>query len=273
MLREVRGRPPSCCPIVKFSIEPAEDIIGSRWRLDMKKLCRTALAVVAVLLLARAEGASAQTNKKPKPTLPKPPPVQSVDSSPLAPIYDVGSSLNSLNETLDRILNPSRRPVVQPPADTAVPAVQPEPVMSPNPQLKQECEAAIARLQDSMNKYFESAKRSYGERRQRIAGRRKLKPVEKQAQLLSLEKWWQGVLADQQKINTEIGAKKASCVDTLPHPKKAWTLEEGDRINAEDSKQLADILNGLIWNPPPVRGPFRPDEFLLLIKEPRIIPE
>lgn len=114
---------------------------------------------------------------------------------------------------------------------------------------------------------------SYESRRRAIAVRKKLKPVERQAQLLSLEKWRQGVLADQQKINTEIGAKKASCSDTLPHPQNAWTLEEGDRINAEDSKQLADILNGLIWNPPPVRGPFRPDEFLLLIKEPRIMPE
>lgn len=239
----------------------------------MKKLCGIAVAGVLTFRFASADVASAQSNKKPKPPLPKPPPVQGVNSGPLGPIYDVGNSLSSLNDALDRVLNPGRRPVAQPPADTAVPAVQPEPVMSPNPQLKQECEAAIARLQDSMNKYFKSAESRYRERQKRIAGRIKLKPVEKQAQLLSLEKWWQGVLADQQKINTEIGAKKASCADTLPHPKKAWTLEEGDRINAEDSKQLADILNGLIWNPPPVRGPFRPDEFLLLIKEPRIIPE
>jgi hypothetical protein len=239
----------------------------------MKKLYGTALTVVVSLLLASAEDAPAQSKKKPNPSLPKPPPVQSSGSNPLAPIYEAGNSLNSLNATLDRILNPSRNTPPQPPVVTAVPSVQPDPVASPNPQLKQECEAAIARLQDSMNKYFQSAKRSYESRRRTIAARRKLKSSEKQAQLISNENWWKGVLADQQKINSEISAKKASCSDTLPHPKNAWNLEEGDRINAEDSKQLADILNGLIWNPPPVRGPFRPDEFLLLIKEPRMMTE
>lgn len=61
------------------------------WGLDMKKLYGTAVAVVVALFLASAEDASAQSNKKPKSPLPKPPPVQGLDSGPLAPTYDVGN--------------------------------------------------------------------------------------------------------------------------------------------------------------------------------------
>jgi hypothetical protein len=47
-------------------------------------------------------------------------------------------------------------------------------------------------------------------------------------------------------------------------------MEEGDRINASDTTGLAMAVSYVIWNPPNMK-PYRPDELLILIKEPRIL--
>lgn len=233
----------------------------------MKKLLGFAAVIGASFVLVGMPSVSAQ-KKNP---LPKAPPPQSSGPNMLEPVYGIGDSMRGLNDALDRLLNPRRRPPQQPAVDTAMPGIQPDPVATSNPKLKQECEAALARLQDSINKYFQAGQQSYQRQIQAISRNKNLKPPVKQGRVLGLRRWWEGVLADQQNINAEIAKKKTACSDTLPHPTNAWSLEEGGRVNAEDGKQLADIVNGLIWNPPP-SGAFRPDQLRILIQQPRIIP-
>ena len=232
----------------------------------MKKLLGFAAVIGASFVLVGMPSVSAE-KKNP---LPKPPPPQSSRTDKEMD-YGVGNSMNRLNDAIDRLLNPGSSPPKQPVVDTARPGIQPDPVATSNPQLKQECEAALARLQDSINKYFKAGQQSYDKQIKAINGNKRLKPPAIQGRVLGLRRWWEGVLADQQNINAEIAKKKTACSDTLLHPTNAWSLQEGSRVNAEDGKQVADIVNGLIWNPPP-SGAFRPDQLLILIKEPRIIP-
>ena len=88
---------------------------------------------------------------------------------------------------------------------------------------------------------------------------------------MSLEQWWTDAQAIHSQLTSQITAKRKSCDDLVDHPSNSWTIEEGDRSNAPDTTGLANTISYFIWNPP-AKGPYRPDELLTLIKEPRILP-
>ena len=222
----------------------------------MRNLTWSAFALSFTILAVVNSDAVAQTTNLPK--------------APTLPLMDtfggVGSTIDGFAGTLNDLMRPPR---LRPQPKPNQPA-RPQPQTQPDPAtIKKACHDALNDLQASINAYFQSLRNNYNQQIAALSSVTAFK--EKQLRRMSLEKWWTDAQAIHSQLTSQITAKRKSCDDLVDHPSNSWHIEEGDRINAPDTTGLANTISYFIWNPP-AKGPYRPEELLILIKEPRILP-
>ena len=218
----------------------------------MRNVAWTVVALSFVIVSAMSFDAVAQPANLPKAPM------------PLSDTFGgVASTIDGFAGALHDLIGPGR----QPPKPQRNQPAQPQPRPQSDPV--KACNDWLTYLQASINAYFQSLWNNYQEQIKALNGVRDFN--ERQRRRMSLETWWRDAQAIQRQLYSQISAKRRSCSDTLEHPSSAWTMEEGDRINAWDTTGLAMAVSYVIWNPPNMK-PYRPDELLILIKEPRILP-
>ena len=222
----------------------------------MRNLTWSAIALSFTILAVVNSDAVAQSKNLPK--------------APMLPFMDTFGGVASTIDRFGGTLNDLMSPPGQRPQSKPNQPVRPQPQTQPDPAtIRKACHDALNDLQASINAYFQSLQNNYN---QQIAALIRVTDFkEKQQRRMTLEQWWTDAQAIHSQLPSQITAKRKSCDDPVDHPSNSWTIEEGDRINAPDTTGLANTISYFIWNPP-AKGPYRPDELLTLIKEPRILP-
>ena len=221
----------------------------------MRNLTWSAIALSFTILAVVNSDAVAQSKNLPK--------------APTLPFMDTFGGVASTIDRFGGTLNDLMSPPGQRPQSKPNQPVRPQPRTQPDPAKMKACNDALNYLQASINAYFQSLRNNY---QQQSAALNSVTDFnERERQRSSLDKWWTDAQEIYQLLISQITAKRRSCADTVDHPSNSWTREEGDRINAPDTTGLANTISYFIWKPP-ATGPYRPDELLTLIKEPRILP-
>jgi len=177
------------------------------------------LVLVASLFVADSHAQSA-----PRRSVPGSAPSSAEVTAPLVEaqqgMADIGSGLSDITSALGNMFRPSPPNPAQQRADEA--------------KIKR-CEDAVRSLWERATQHFAQALRGFEASTNAARAARRISDQQAIAQLLKFRSDLESLMAA---IHQKLFRKYASCLDLRAHPENSWSLEEGKRINNDDTVAL-----------------------------------